>query len=93
MKQYGETIYGTRSGPTGAKKWGVSTWKDNKIFVHILDAEDPVLYVPMAGQKVAKAYAYGSGEKITFKKQSEGVLLSLPDISKDIIDYIIILEF
>jgi alpha-L-fucosidase len=93
MKQYGETIYGTRSGPTGAKKWGVSTWKDNKVFVHILDAEDPVLYIPMAGQKVAEAYAYDSGEKITFKKQSDGILLALPEIPEDIIDYIIVLEF
>jgi alpha-L-fucosidase len=93
MKQYGETIYGTRSGPTGLKKWGVSTWKDNKVFVHILDAEDPVLYVPMAGPKVSKAYAFDSGEKITFRKQSDGVLLTLPEIPEDIIDYIIVLEF
>ena len=93
MEQYGETIYGTRSGPTGARKWGVSTWKDNKVFVHILDAEDPVLYVPMAGQKVAKAYAYISGEKITFKKQADGILVTLPEIPEDIIDYIIVLEF
>jgi alpha-L-fucosidase len=93
MKRYGETIYGTRSGPTGAKPWGVSTWKDNRVFIHILDAEDPVLYVPMAGQKVSKAYAFDSGEKISFKKQSEGVLLTLPEIPQDVMDYIIVLEF
>ena len=93
MEQYGETIYGTRSGPTGARKWGVSTWKDNKVFVHILDAEDPLLYVPMAGQKVSKAYAYDSGEKITFKKQADGIIVTLPEIPEDIIDSIIVLEF
>ena len=74
-------------------QWGVSTWKDNKVFVHILDAEDPVLYVPIAGQKIAKAYGYDSGEKITFKKQADGILVTLPEIPEDIIDYIIVLEF
>jgi alpha-L-fucosidase len=93
MKRYGETIYGTRGGPTGARKWGVSTWKDDRIFVHVLDAEDPVIYVPMAGQKVRKAYAFESGEKIGFSRLPDGILLSLPDIPQDIIDYIIVLEF
>ena len=93
MKQYGETIYGTRSGPTGAKKWGVSTWKDNKIFVHVLDAEDPVLYLPMAGQKVKKAYGFDNGEIVKFEKQPNGILLSLPEIPQDIYDFIIVLEF
>jgi alpha-L-fucosidase len=92
MKQYGETVYGTRGGPAGARKWGTSTWKDNKVFVHILNAEDPVLYVPMAGQKVARAYSFDSGEKITFRKQSDGILLTLPEIPDDVIDYIIVLE-
>ncbi|MCK4853025.1 MAG: alpha-L-fucosidase [Bacteroidales bacterium] len=93
MEQYGETIYGTRGGPAGSKKWGVSTWKDNKVYVHILDAEDPVLYVPMAGEKVKKAYGFDSGETIQFKKQQDGILLNLPEIPKDSYDFIIVLEF
>ncbi|MCK4746979.1 MAG: alpha-L-fucosidase, partial [Bacteroidales bacterium] len=40
MRKYGETIYGTRGGPSGARTWGVTTMRDNKIFVHVLDAED-----------------------------------------------------
>ena len=93
MKQYGETIYGTRSGPAGAKKWGTSTWKDNKVYIHLLDAEDPVLYVPMAGQEVKKAYGFDNGEMIKFEKQPAGILLSLPEIPQDIYDFIIVLEF
>jgi alpha-L-fucosidase len=93
MKQYGETIYGTRSGPAGAKKWGVSTWKDDKVYLHLLDAEDPVLYVPMAGQKVKKAYGFDNGEMIKFEKQPNGILLTLPEIPQEMYDYIIVLEF
>ena len=92
MKKYGESIYGTRGGPTGLRKWGTSTWKDNRIFIHVLEAEDPILYVPLAGKKVRKAYGFDSREKIGFTKQSGGILLSLPEIREDNMDYIIVLE-
>ncbi|MFC2099170.1 alpha-L-fucosidase, partial [Bacteroidota bacterium] len=64
MQKYGETIYDSRGGPAGSKTWGVTTAKDNKIFVHVLDAEDLVIYVPLNGKTVKKASAYDTGEKI-----------------------------
>jgi alpha-L-fucosidase len=92
MQRYGETIYGTRGGPAGSKKWGVTTIKDNKVYVHILNAEDPLLYVPLAGGKIKKAYGYDGGESIKFRKEFDGVILNLPHIQEDIHDYIIVLE-
>ncbi len=38
--QYGETIYGTRGGPLGARYWGVMTQSENRIYVHILNWQD-----------------------------------------------------
>jgi alpha-L-fucosidase len=92
MDRYGETVYNTRGGPAGAKTWGVTTMTKDKIFVHVLDAEDPVLYVPLQGRTVKKAYSFENKEQIIYKKQGEGILVNLPDIPPDLIDYIIVLE-
>lgn len=37
MKQYGESIYGTKASEVGEAKWGTSTAKDNKIYLHVFD--------------------------------------------------------
>ncbi len=37
MTKYGESIYGTHGGPVRSDaRWGGTTWKANKIYVHIL---------------------------------------------------------
>lgn len=92
MKKYGESIYGTRGGPSGPKTWGVTTVKENKIFVHILEPEDKVIYVPLGAETIRKASVFGSGEKIPFRKHEEGIVLTLPEIDRDAIDTIIVLE-
>jgi alpha-L-fucosidase len=38
LKQYGETIYGTRGGPVAAQDWGVTTKKPGVVYVHVLKA-------------------------------------------------------
>ncbi len=92
LDKYGETIYGTRGGPAGAKTWGVTTTKGNKTFVHVLEAEENVIYVPMGGQKIKKAYGFDSGEKVKFQKHEEGIILTLPEIDPEKLDEIIVLE-
>ena len=37
LKTNGESIYGTRGGPFPPGPWGVTTSKNNKIYVHVLD--------------------------------------------------------
>src|SRR5947209_8752112 len=37
LAKYGDSIYGTRAGPISPRAWGVTTRKDNRIFIHILD--------------------------------------------------------
>ncbi len=43
--KYGESIYGTRGGPLPPAPWGVTTQKDAKIYVHILDWSTPELAI------------------------------------------------
>jgi alpha-L-fucosidase len=46
MSRYGETIYGTRGGPIAPSGWGVTTQKDDKIYVHVLEWNAPLLALP-----------------------------------------------
>ncbi|MCK4748669.1 MAG: alpha-L-fucosidase, partial [Bacteroidales bacterium] len=92
MKKYGETIYNTRGGPSGTNTWGVTTVRDNKIFVHVLDPEEDVLFIPLGGKSVKKASSFDSGQKISFRKHENGIILTLPEIDPDRFDTILVLE-
>lgn len=92
MDQYGETIYGTRGGPIPPKPWGVTTQKENKVFVHILDWEDPVLFIPDFGRKIQTARCFKDHAKVTFTSLEDGILLQIPDIPPSELDLIIELE-
>lgn len=88
MKVYGNTIYGTRAGLIAPHHWGVTTQKGNILYVHILDAQDNVLYLPLQGVKVKKASVYKNGKPVIFRQDKDGVTLKLQEIPTDI-DYVV----
>ncbi len=90
LKLYGETIYGTRAGDVEPHPWGVSTRKNDRLFVHILDLQDKCLYIPLKA-KVKRAVQFLDGVKIAFKQDAEGVLLRLPKVPNEI-DYVVELQ-
>ncbi len=92
MRQYGETIYGTRSGIVKPHEWGVTTSKGNKLYVHILKLDDAALYLPIADKKVKKATLFKDKSQVKFTQDKDGVLLKFPAAPTDI-DYVVELEF
>jgi alpha-L-fucosidase len=92
MKKYGETIYGTRGGPSGSHSWGVTTAKGKRIFVHLLEPEDNVVYVPLGGKNIKSARAFEGGEKVPFIRHGDGIILTVPDLDRAKFDNIIVLE-
>lgn len=87
MDTYGETIYGTRGGDIPPHTWGVSTRKDNRLFIHILDLKDNGLYLPLKA-KVKKAVRFTDRTPVSFRQDNDGVLLKLPEVPNTI-DYVI----
>ena len=87
MAQYGETIYGTRGGDVEPHPWGVSTRKENRLFIHVLDLQDKSLYVPLKA-KVKKAVQFVDGTPVSFVQDKEGVLLKFPKVPTET-DYVI----
>lgn len=92
LGKYGESIYGTRGGEIAPHPWGVTTRKDNKLYVHILELADNALFLPVAG-KVKSARCLNNGEAVKFDKvKDEGIVVRLSNVPKDI-DRIIELTF
>lgn len=87
MSQYGETIYGTRGGDVPPHHWGVSTRKGDKLYLHITDLKDRVLYIPLAAE-VKSAVQFIDKKTVPFKPQEGGILLLLPKVPTEV-DYVI----
>jgi alpha-L-fucosidase len=76
LEQYGNAIYGTRGGPFMPTDWGVSTRKDDKIYLHILNwqGDSPEIRIPDIGMEI-KACRLTNGEEISLKKQEREYLV------------------
>ena len=92
MGQYGETIYGTRGGEVEPHPWGVTTRKDNRLFVHILDLQDNGLFLPLKNNKVKRACEFVSRKAVKLTRVDGGIVLQLGQKPTDI-DYVVELQF
>lgn len=91
LEQNGESIYGTRGGPFKPAKWGVSTSKGSKIYLHILKVEGKNLKLPALDKKVLKCYVL-HGDAIDFSQTNNELSIPLTDLKKDKVDNIIVVE-
>ena len=92
MHVYGETIYGTRGGCIAPHSWGVSTQKEGKVYVHILDLQDKSLFLPLeGGVKVKRALDFVTRRPLKIQKCKGGILLQLEEVPTDI-DKVVELE-
>jgi len=92
LRTNGESIYGTRgSKDVTPRNWGAVTEKDGKIYVHVLDWNDPVLAMPkIARAKSARLLMDGS--PIRLEQLESGTLLHLPFEKRDPYDTVVVLE-
>ena len=92
LQKNGETIYGTRGGPLPPRPWGVTTHKGSRVFVHVLDWQDPVLSVARPPRPVKKASLFATGAAVKFTLEKDAVLLRLDPKALDPLDTIVVLE-
>jgi alpha-L-fucosidase len=58
IEKNGESIYSTKKTPLPLQSWGVSTWKDNKLYLHVFDRPaDGKLYVGGLKTPVSRAWS------------------------------------
>jgi alpha-L-fucosidase len=91
MKLNGESIYGTRGGPFKPEKWGATTSKGNKIYIHVLKPKGKKIELPPLDDKIMKCQ-FLHGEEVIFSQTKKGIAIDLSNLKEDIVDHIIVLE-
>ncbi len=93
LDKYGESIYGTRGGPFRPTAWGVSTCRDNTIYVHVLDwrIAREKLVLPALKAKVLSCSLLTGGDA-KFKQTRKGIELTIPESARQEIDTIAVLK-
>lgn len=76
----GKTIYGTEAGPVTPRAWGVTTRRDDKIYVHIFDCPDQELFIPLEGIRIRDAVRFADRKALSFRQDKAGILLQIGEI-------------
>ncbi len=77
----GVSVYGTRGGPIPPQDWGVTTHKDNFIYVHVINWQEKIL-LPDYNKTVTSAVQLSNSNKVSYKSTPKGLEISLPDSDK-----------
>jgi alpha-L-fucosidase len=91
LKKYGQSIYATRGGPFIPGAWGASTYKDNTIYVHILNWPGEKLTLPPIPRKIIASSVLTGGTP-TISQTNESIEVSVPKDYRQEIDTIIKLD-
>lgn len=89
--RYGESIYGTRGGPYILRWWGGSTYKDNKVYLHLLRWDEDVLTLPPLPRKLVRSVALTGGTP-SVVQEADAIRVHLPPDDRDPLDTVIVLE-
>jgi alpha-L-fucosidase len=94
LKTYGYSIYGTRGGPFKPTDWGVSTRKDNKVYLHILkwSGNLPRIVIPDIGIPF-KEITLASGGIAKISKPDDSFVIEFNSSSLQPISTIIEIEY
>ena len=91
LSKYGDSIYGTRGGPIAPGDWGVTTQKENKIYVHVLNWNAPLLALPPIQAKVTSANLLRDNSPAEFTQNANGLILKVPVAKVEESDRVIVL--
>ena len=92
LDKFGESVYGTRGGPWAPASWGVTTQKEGKVYVHLLEP-DEVVALPDIGRNPKAARLLADNSSVNFKSDKMGIVIQVPAEKRDPYDTVIVLEF
>jgi alpha-L-fucosidase len=90
MKKYGESIYDTRGGPFKLGLWGASTYRDNTIYVHILDDDRGTVTLPPIKKKIL-AHKVLTGGTANVAQTDESIIITLDKDAQNDLNAIVVL--
>lgn len=96
MDVNGESIHGTSRSPLPIQSWGVSTIKNDKLYLHVFNwPDDNKLVVGGLKSEISKAWLLSdqSRKELPFKKLNENdITLTVPTLAPDTINTVIVVE-
>jgi len=90
LRQYGESIYGTRGGPFPRTSSIAATCRDNMVYVHLLDAKTSPAVLPPIDKKIVSCRVL-TGGTAAVKQTAESIEISVPAADRHEIDTIVVL--
>ncbi|RPI98157.1 MAG: hypothetical protein EHM31_12230 [Candidatus Aminicenantes bacterium] len=91
LGQCGESIYGTRGGPFKPGRYGASTRRDNRIYVHVFAWGGPSLLLPPLLAKVIGSRVLGGGQA-SVRQTDAGLEILVPEGDRHPADTVVVLE-
>lgn len=96
MSAYGESIYGTTATNIPEQSWGVTTCKDSRLFLHLIEPLEgvesislPVDSIQPSGKlKIKSVKAMKDGKSLKYKVADGKLIINLDETPSDI-DYVI----
>jgi alpha-L-fucosidase len=93
VKEYGNSIYGTRGNVIEVQDWGLVTSKDKTLYAHVIHKiTQPFINLPKLKQKVIGASLMKDGTKLKFKQTADQTIIYLDGVKMDDVDTIIELK-
>ena len=90
LEHNGESIYGTRGGPFPRSEQVATTYKDNKIYVHILDPNLESVTLPQPKHEIVD-HCLLHGDTVDVKQVGNEIVISCPKAARNDTDTIVVL--
>ncbi len=91
LAQYGESLYDTRGGPFRRGVWGASTYRGNRVYLHLLEASAEPVVLPPIEKKIVAARLFDGGP-VPIEQSDEQIEVAVPEQDRREIDTIVVLE-
>jgi alpha-L-fucosidase len=88
LGRHGESIYRTRGGPYTNGRWGGSTYRDDKVWLHVVEWPGETLRLKPLKETVKSLRTLTGGEA-RFIQSAAGLDITLPKAQQDAVDTVI----
>src|SRR5215204_384322 len=95
LTKNGESIYGTSASPLPLQSWGVSTVKNNKLYLHVFNwPSDGKLYVGGLKTPAGKVHLLADPKKLftAARVNANDIVITLPNRAIDTINTVLVMD-
>jgi alpha-L-fucosidase len=92
MKAHAQSIYGTRGGPFQPTESYGSTYRDNRIYVHVRHwpQNGPILLPPLSQKIIASMLL--AGGKVTVQQDKDAITMHVNAADRELLDTVVVLD-